>query len=261
VDIALGAGQHEVHETQVITKRHLPQGRHLNISGEGAERSIVSASRSVETWQRWEQLEESTQERLKALPESARSEIRVAQLPEDTRDFKVLYAGMESLKRARSAPFEPRQVDVPTFRSFNVARAEDRHHLKTVPLPAGFLKDLSDLGETEVFFTAVPWQLSILPVSSYDEKHELLRTRIEGTCPAFTHPKKPGWLENHLSWLEQAGQWVFLSKPKILVFWPQWSGQELSIRVPQIKTSLRIEGEVDHDTPNDEPVTHGASNL
>ena len=188
------------------------------------------------------------------LSETQRECLFVAEVPQEAGVVHVLFKNERLLPRSKSSPLEPRLTNIERLRSFNVAHEEDRRYLKTIPAPAQVLKTIRPGKDLEILFTAVPWQLSILPVQQFDLDNEYVITSEEGTVAAFHKIHEPSWLENQPEFIRNPGEWAYDSRERQLFYYPQESEDMNSISVPLLKELIRVEGDIDYQAPADHPV-------
>ena len=188
------------------------------------------------------------------LSEKQQNKLFAAEVPGEAGYVHALFQGEKILRRGKSAPFEPRLTEVERLRSFNVARREDQKLLRQIPAPGAALKNIRQSKDLEILFTAVPWQLSILPVERFDLDRELVITSQDGTVAAFHKIHDASWLENQPEFLENPGEWAFDSRSRQVFLYPENNQIPHDICVPLLKELILVEGDIDYEGPEDKPL-------
>jgi len=186
----------------------------------------------------------------------AKGELWVADMPEGVEDFKVMFDGHRMLERARSRGFQGPMQSFKKFATRNVALPEDRPLLRRLEFPEGEIKTWDNLEDVEAFFCGVPWTVNISPIESVDEENNIAWLKYEGNTPPSTTPKpyNPSYIENHISVLDQPGEWCVNTKTRKIYYWPVNGEPSADICVPTLTEFFRVEGDIDYDGPVDTPV-------
>jgi len=148
-------------ESHSITYRAYPE-----------ERPVFSSGLPLKEWQKLTDYHDD-------LPDTARGNVWVTDLPGELDAFKAMYDGEKLLPRARSEGFNATQPEKNRYRIFLPAEVK-----KTVYFPAGALKNWENLEDIELLaWPSVGWVMNILPLASVDEKKLIAKTTIPGTYP------------------------------------------------------------------------------
>ncbi|MGL1894506.1 MAG: right-handed parallel beta-helix repeat-containing protein [Spirochaetaceae bacterium] len=190
------------------------------------------------------------------LSDEQRSKLFVSNVPGDIDDVKCLFKNDKILQRGKSRPLEARVTKYEMLKSFNVANESDRKLLKQVPVPGKELEKIRFSEDLDILFTAVPWQLSILPVERFDIENGFVYTKEEGTVPACMKLHEPSWLENQPEFISNPGEWAYDSKLKMIFYWPVQPSDLSDIVIPTLKNLITVEGSIDYDGPVDSPVNN-----
>ena len=252
VEIELDDCYYALDRTLVVSRQNGPgAGQSLMFRARPGTRPAVGAFLGLKEWRPARQID--IPEYI-ALSEQQLDSIYVGEVPDKAGFVHTAFAGETILPRGRSAELEARITEAECLRSFNVAREEDRCLLRRVPVPAEILKTIRFSTDLEILFTAVPWQLSILPVEKFDCLDGYVHTREEGTVPAFRKIHGPSRLENQPEFVQSPGEWAFDSRHRLIFFYPRTSDDLKNFGVPLLKQLVQVEGEIDCDGPADRPL-------
>lgn len=252
VEIELDDCYYALDRTLVVNRENGPAaGQSLMFRGRPGTRPAVGAFLALKEWTPARRMD--IPEYIGLSPEQL-DRIHVAEVPDEAGFVHTAFVGETILPRGRSPELEGRITEAECLRSFNVAREEDRFLLRRVPVPGDVLKTIRFSTDLEILFTAVPWQLSILPVEGFDCSEGYVHTREEGTVPAFRKLHGPSRLENQPEFIESPGEWAFDSEHRLLFFYPRTPGDLGNFGVPLLKQLVQVEGEIDYDGPADRPL-------
>ncbi len=212
------------------------------------EHPVFSAAASITEWRKVS---------APGVPENARNKIWCA----DTTQLRALkkggdkrvltlYDGGERLPRARGDGFRP---------SLKISR-EERHtaNLRHLHFPQNALPALQHANDAElVVIPAYYWIMNILPVEELRFDENLVVTRHPATYP-LTQNGMLGhdsvWLENALEVLDKPGEWVFNSSEQRIYLWPRTAKPGDQITVPLLSELIRVEGGINYEQAEDQPV-------
>ncbi|VGO19325.1 right-handed parallel beta-helix repeat-containing protein [Pontiella sulfatireligans] len=180
----------------------------------------------------------------------------VADIPEGVTDFKVMFDGNRMLERARSRGFQSPQQNFKKFATRNVALPEDRPLLRRLEFPEGEIEAWDNIEDVEAFFCGVPWTFNFSSIEKVDEEKNIAWLKYEGNTPPSTTPKpyNPSYIENHISVLDQPGEWCVNTRTRKIHYWPVNGTPGDEICVPTLVEFFRVEGDIDYDGPKDTPV-------
>ncbi|MDB2685669.1 right-handed parallel beta-helix repeat-containing protein [Mariniblastus sp.] len=201
------------------------------------ETPILSAGRSIEGWK-------PVTTALPGLPDKAVGKVQVASV---SGNFRALFDSKGLLSRARSKGFFP-------------IKGSSRNKLH---FPEGIMKNWPNVEDVEIVVRPHhAWIVNILPVKSVNEKTRTANTTIDATYAMsrlhFLPETESVWVENVLEELDEPGEWVLNSKTGKLYLWPRNDTEAAlsSVVAPQLTELIRVEGKVDRQGPEDEPVRH-----
>jgi hypothetical protein len=176
-----------------------------------------------------------------------------ANLPDGAQAFLTLYDRQGRLPRARGPAFSP-------TRDYRSVEGLDK---STLAFPAGALKNSPDLADAEIVIRPnYGWVLDILPLESVDVAAGLARTRIPASYPMIkvrwglrdVNTKGTVWVENVAEVLDEPGEWTFNSVSRTICLITRNGERPTDIEAPQLTELLRVEGAIDYDGPQDQPV-------
>ena len=248
ISVLIRGGRYVLKETVVF---HLEDGgnekQRITYAAYPNETPVFSSGVPITGWQK---LEKDPA----ALPEKARGNLWVVDIPDELGRILTLFDGDKRLLRARGKGFMTDKVKFEATRSFNVVKKDDRYLYKRIPFPEGALKKWANVEDAEVFSVPVPWCLNILPLESVDEKKRVAWAAIEGTCPPFSKPSSPAWVENMIDFLDEPGEWVVNTQERKIYLWPLRDEPGEHIVAPYLKEFIKVEGRIDDNAPVDIPL-------
>ena len=170
-------------------------------------------------------------------------------MPKGLGAIKSLYAGDKRLTRARGPGFKPTTEGKGWFN-------EDQY---TLHYPEGRIRAWSNLSDAELLIIpAAPWVMNILPLASVDEEKLVAKVTARGTYgldqPCFGKYQDTAWIENRREFIDKAGEWAVDTKEKRIYLRPQGGRPGPNILAPSLIEMVRIEGKIDYDGPQDQPV-------
>jgi len=238
--VLLRGGIYELKETVVFS---LPDsataGHTITYAAYPGETPVLSSGASLRNWKRLEQEPEN-------LPPVAHGKVWVCDAPEGINRIHSLYDGMTRLPRARSEGFTP-----PDF-------VKPEQPLNEFRFPVGTMKQWPDLKEAELLvIPGCDYEMNILPIASVDEQAGIAKTVFAPSRPIgrVKYFDKTLWVENILEALDRPGEWVFNGAQGKLYIWPLGDRPSDNIVAPRLTELLRVEGKIDYEGPQDEPVT------
>ncbi|MEO1529359.1 MAG: right-handed parallel beta-helix repeat-containing protein [Planctomycetota bacterium] len=231
IRVLVRGGTYQVSETIVFgIQDSAPNSLTTTYAAYPGETPIFSGGQEIFNWQK-------VVEPIPGLPESAIGKVQVADV---SGKFKALFDTEGLLPRARSAGFIP-PLD------------GSRHK---VHFPDGFLKSWSNVTDVEVVVRPHhAWIVNILPLKSVDAEGKFAQTSINATYAMsalhFLRETDSCWLENTIEQLDQPGEWVLNSQQGKLYLWPRGDSK---VFAPQLTELIRVEGDIDKHSSNDQPV-------
>ncbi len=240
--VLLRGGNYRLRETLVFNvDDSAPRGGTITYAAYPGEMPIIGSGVPIGSWQKLTSYPDH-------LPVAAHGKIWVAEAPTTLREIHTLYDGNERLPRARTTGFTP-------------VKDSDRKKIRAsdqFELPPGTLKNWPDVKEGELLIIpSCDYEMNILPLASVDESINVAQTTLPATrgIGPVKYFDKTIWAENILAALDQPGEWVYQSATRRLYLWPKGNAPSEQIIAPQLTELLRVEGRIDYEGPNDEPVT------
>ena len=233
-------GRYCLHETLVFgLEDSAPRGGTITYAAYPREAPVVSSGVPIGNWRKVEKEPEG-------LPAVARGKVWVADVPRELEQIRTLYDGMERLPRARGQGFAPPES------AARPVRADELH------FPPGALKNW--VGRSEVELLVIPgcdYEMNLLPLSSVDEAGGVARTSVPASRPMgrVKYFQQNVWAENMPEGLDQPGKWLFNSKERKVYLWPRADQPDGEIVAPKLTELVRVEGSINYEGPQDEPVT------
>ena len=214
----------------------------LTFAAYPGEHPAVSAGIPVKGW-------ELASADLPGLPDIASGKVWVADIPDGLDRFYTLYDSNGRLNRARNKGFFP-------------SKKGDK---RNIYFPEGALKNWDNLADVEINIRpSRAWVINMLPLASVDEANGLARTGVSATydmgkLQGWVHNAAGAsvWVENILEALDEPGEWVVNTKTRKVYLWPvnpAPDGSPQGILAPATSELIRVEGEIDYDGPEDNPV-------
>lgn len=245
--IVLGGGTHRIARTVVFDLRDSVGGSAATeiIAAPDARPILSGAAPLPGGWR-------PASRDLVRLPERARGQVWVAEVPEDWPSFRTLFQGETLLPRARTRGFQQLK-EAPAS-----GPAIDQRHLY---LPGEAVGAVADFTGAEMVVVPVnPWTMNILPMTQVDRATGLVRTAVPATYPLAppkfaNFPDGTVWIENVMEAIDEPGEWVLDAKARKLYLWPR-DGQKPGddVAAPRLTELIRVEGKIDYDDPSDTPV-------
>jgi len=96
-----------------------------------------------------------------------------------------------------------------------------------------------------------------LPLESVDESAGVARAAWPATYPLGRNAmqdRHTAWVENVLEVLDEPGEWVLDAETARLYLWPLGDRPGDDVLVPLLTELVRVEGRIDYDGPEDQPV-------
>lgn len=212
------------------------------------ETPIISSGIKIKGWKKLETFPET-------LPEIAKGNVWVADMPEGMDRFYTLFDGDKRLARTKKEGFDFKDIDYVGAKSMNVLHDKDRYLLRKLDLEGeSILKSWPNLEDIEVGFAPVPWTMNMLTLESVDEDKGEAWTVLEANAPpaAKKSHTKP-WVENVIDHLDTPGQWVLNTQERKIYYWPTEGEPSNAIVAPKLKEYFRIEGTIDYEGATDIP--------
>ena len=232
--VLLRGGTYRLQETLVFTLEDSAAAGHtITYAAYPKEKPVFSSGLAITDWR-------------------TEGKLWVADLPESVKPFRTLYERLGRLPRARGQSFSP-------TRDFKTVEDMDKF---TLPFPPGALRNWPNLADAEIVIRPnYGWILNILPLETVDESTGVARTAIPASYPMIkvrwglrdVNSNGTVWVENVLDALDEPGEWVLNTQERKLYLWPRGEKPE-SIEAPQLTELIRIEGAIDYDGPQDQPV-------
>ena len=246
--VLIRGGLYRLDETVVFSiEDSAPADGTITYAAYGNEKPVFTSAIPIVGWKKPEHPSP-------LLPEVARDQVWIADIPASLLNVLTLYEGNQRLARASSQGFTPVAFVAPTAPHNEIA------------FPPGAMKNWPDLknGELRVI-PSCDYEMCLLPLAEVDEKAGLARTTVPAsrTMGRVKFFDQTAWVENILEVLDQPGEWVFSTADRKLYLWPTKGEPSETINAPLLTELIRVEGSVDYDGPADSPVTglafHGLS--
>jgi hypothetical protein len=250
ITVYLEGGTYFLDETVVFDLQDsAPDGYVYTYRAREGHQPVLSSGRKIGNWKK-------VNRKIDGMPSRAEGNVWEARIPDGVDHPKVLFNGTERLNRARSKGFQGKAIKSPRFASRNVARAKDRYLLKRLPFPEGEIKAWSNLEDAEAIFCPVPWCVNISPIDSVDLINKVAWLAYEGNAAPFTTPKpyNPAYIENMIDFLDEPGEWVYVSGERKIYYWPREATPGDEVMVPTLSEFIKIEGDIQYDQAEDVPV-------
>lgn len=189
---------------------------------------------------------------LARLPDKARGNVWMAEVPKDWPVFRTLFQGEALLPRARTRGFQQLK-EAPAG-----GPSIDQRHIY---LPEEAVRGIADFTGAEMVVVPIhPWTMNILPMTEVNRATGLVRTAVPATYPLGppNFARFPGgsvWIENVLEALDAPGEWVLDTGASKLYLWPR-DGKRPGddVVAPRLTELIRVEGKIDYEGPSDTPV-------
>ena len=249
VTVYLHGGTYTLDETLVLGLEDSPENGHsVTFQAYNQEVPVLSSGMVITDWK-------LLSGEVKGMPGIAKGKVWVADMPAGLDLFRTLFDGDQRLVRARSESFRmPQNTEVRMADSRNVYYNSDRIYLRMLPF-TDEIREWNNLGDIEVFFNPVPWNLNFIPLESVDMENRVAYLAYEANAMPFSNPKHSvAWVENVIDYLDQPGEWCVNSKERKIYYWPEDGTPSGEIVAPQLMEFIRVEGEIRYDLPTDVPV-------
>ncbi|HET6324479.1 MAG TPA: right-handed parallel beta-helix repeat-containing protein [Planctomycetaceae bacterium] len=237
--VRIRGGTYVLRETLVFSlDDSAPNGGTITYAASPGEKPILSSGVPIRSWRK---LTENPPE----VPATARGKLWVADLPPDFDRILTLYDGLERLPRARTKGFTP-----PEF-------VKPNQPLDQFRFPVGAMKNWPDLKEAELLvIPSCDYEMNILPIASVDERAGVAKTASAPSRPIgkVKYFDKTLWIENLLEALDEPGEWVFSAAERKIYLWPKGERPGEGIVAPGLTELIKVEGKIDYDGPQDQPV-------
>ena len=240
VTVFIRGGTYRLTKTVVFSLEDSAKNSHTaTYAAYPSERPVFSSGQPVRGWRRLD-------EPPKQLPATSRGRVWIADVS-DFGKFRSLYDSQGRLPRARGDGF-----------SQTNSTPRGSQDYQTVQFPAGAVKRYANLKDIEL--RVVPsryWIMNLLPIESIDETTRTIKTSVPGTYPLGRNgmtDRDNAWIENALEVLDKPGEWVLDSTQGLLYLWPRNKTPGDDILVPTLAELIRVEGRIDYDGPQDQPV-------
>jgi hypothetical protein len=215
---------------------------HLTIAAYPGESPVVSGGSSIKGWT-------LVSSEIADLPENAKGNVWVAEMPEGVDSFNTLFNSKGMLKRARGQGFLP-------------SKPGDK---KTLHFPKGALKNWANVQDIEINIRpSKAWMINMLPLERVDEESGIAKTSVSATynmskLPPWVHGTEFAtvWVENTIEKLDEPGEWVVNTLTRKIYLWPSdpdQSGKPQHIVAPTTSELIRVEGKINYDEKTDIPV-------
>ena len=264
--VVIRGGTYHLGSTLVLRREDGASGEALTrYVAHPGERPVLSGGVPVTGWQKVDVEPEH-------LHPSARGRLWVAPAPPAVQaagTLTGLFHGARRLQRARSEAFPVRGT--PGTRESAQTAARDR-----MEFDAGTIRNWPDIASVEL--AVIPqytWTLNILPVREVDETRSIVWTSFPHTYPMVPNapvkgPVPPATfsVENTLAYLSSPGEWTHDREAGLIYYWPHGVEPEPGLVAAHLTELVRVEGDVDYEGRDDQPVrgisfegltfTHGA---
>ncbi|MBV1888271.1 MAG: right-handed parallel beta-helix repeat-containing protein, partial [Urechidicola sp.] len=248
ITVFLRGGTHTLTETLVFGLEDSGQeGTKITYQGYQEETPIISSGVKIGAWEKL--IDYPT-----TLPEVAKGNVYVADIPEGLGRFYTMFDGEKRIPVARKEGFEFKDIEYVRAKSMNVLHAKDRDLLRKLEFEGGILKNWPNLEDIEVGFAPVPWTMNMMQLESVDEENGIAWTVLEANAPpaAKKSHTKP-WVENVIDYLETPGHWVVNTQERKIYYWPENGAPSTELVIPKLKEYFRVEGKIDYDGATDTP--------
>ena len=217
ITVYLRGGTHTIDKTIVFELEDSgSEDTKITYSAYKDETPIISSGVQIKGWRKLETYP-------KSLPEVARGNVWVADMPEGMDRFYTLFDGDKRLARTKKEGFDFKNIDYVGAKSMNVLHDKDRYLLRKLDLEGEeILKSWPNLEDIEVGFAPVPWTMNMLTLESVDEEKREAWTVLEANAPpaAKKSHTKP-CVENVIDHLDSPGQWVLNTQERRIYYWPK----------------------------------------
>jgi hypothetical protein len=242
----LAGGEYRLTETLVFGMDDSAKlGQTITYCALPGEKPVISSDVPVSGWKK-------LKDRPKGLPRNAVGKLWVAEVPASVGSFKVLFNSGGMMPRAKTAGIAHlRKVDE------WVGSDEER---TTIPFKKETVDELFNPRQAEISVVgAAPWTMNILPVKSVDVNTGMVQLAATSTyamaAPRYYFGPETIWVENTFAGLDTPGKWLFDEQSRLLYLWPADNKRPGNdIVAPKLIELVRVEGNINYDSPVDEPV-------
>ena len=248
ITVFLREGTHIVAETVVFGLEDSGnEGTKISYEAYQDETPIISSGIAVKGWEKLKDYPSS-------LPEVAKGNVWVAEIPEGLGRFYTMFDGETSIPTTHKEGFTFKDIKYKRAKSMNVYDDADRYLLRKLEFEGGVLKNWPNLEDIEVGFAPVPWTMNILQLESVDEEAGIAWTVLEANAPpAAKKSHTQPWVENVIDHLDTPGHWVVNTQERKIYYWPKEGEPSENIVVPKLKEYFRVEGKIDYEGATDIP--------
>jgi hypothetical protein len=255
IAVLIRGGRYYLKETVVFgLEDAAANGYTITYAAYPGEEPVFSSGVKIRGWQQYKERGwKQKQELMTELPELAKANLWVADVPAELGTFRTLYDHDRRLPRSRSQAYvvdEPHRSITDPHREFRFAE--------------GTMKNWSNFSDVELIVRHMHFTITILSLESVDEENLTARTDIHnyGTLFTITNERPQAieegepavWVENTLEALDSPGEWVLDSKKAKIYYWPYNDRPGEGIFAPCLTELIRLEGDIDFDGPEDKPV-------
>jgi len=249
ITVYLREGTHTLDKTIVFGLEDSgTEGTKITYAAYKNETPIISSGVKIKDWKKLATYPTS-------LPEVAKGNVWVANMPEGMDRFYTMFEGDKRLARTKKEGFDFKDIEYIGAKSMNVLHDKDRYLLRKLDLEGeSILKSWPNLEDIEVGFAPVPWTMNMLTLESVDEEKGEAWTVLEANAPpaAKKSHTKP-WVENVIDHLDTPGQWVLNTQERKIYYWPKEGAPSDNIVAPKLKEYFRVEGKIDYEGAKDIP--------
>ena len=248
VKVFLRGGTHTLTKTVVFGLEDSgAEGSTISYEAYQDETPVISSGVALKGWEKLEAYPAS-------LPEVAKGNVWVTDLPEGMGRFYTMFDGETRIPTTHKEGFTFKDIDYVGAKSMNVLHDKDRYLLRKLEFEGGVLKNWENLEDIEVGFAPVPWTMNLLQLESVDEEKGIAWTVLEANAPpaAKKSHTKP-WVENVIDHLDTAGHWVVNTQERKIYYWPAQGAPSENLVIPALKEYFKVEGKVDYEGATDIP--------
>ena len=247
VRVIFHGGMYPLHETVVFRPEDGRNGGgYVSYEAAEGEKAIFSGGVTIRNWRKLQTtlLTDSSQ---------VLRNLWVADVPSTCGRFTLLFDGDRELPRSRGKGFYPLGEVAPGSMWY----ARDPY---SVPCPPEVWHSVVQPKGVEILIIPfAPWAMNILSVEELDRETGIARLAAPCTYasarPHFGQfTEGSAWLENDLGLITQPGHWALSPEEKKVYLWPFGNEPGENIVAPALVEFIAVEGNVDLDDREDEPV-------
>lgn len=248
--VMLRGGNYYLDETFILgIEDSGKEGQNIVYKNYPGEKPVITTGTHITKWKKAVELPSE-------LPERAKANVWVADVPEQIGKFYVLFEDNKWLPRARS------QGLFTTNQAKNGAdawRTENLLERNKIYFNKGDITNSDRLDDIEILvIPSLVWAMNVLPIESIDEEKGLATTSLYATYKPglnFMDKKSPNlWIENDFQYLDEPGEWVYDSHENKLYLWPLQEKPSEEIVAPCLTELVKVEGDIQYDKAADVPV-------